>query len=52
MFTVLPQSGGELTTSYGYIGQLTYTAGKATLAGSYGASILKDDGDTFKTETA
>ncbi|MEO8633635.1 MAG: hypothetical protein ABI587_00010 [Gemmatimonadales bacterium] len=44
--------GGELTTSYGYIGQLTYTAGKATLAGSYGSSFLKDDAKTFKTENS
>mgnify|MGYP001412429664 CR=1 FL=1 len=51
MFTVLPHdANGDLTTSYGYIGQATYTSGKATLAGSYGASTLKDKGDTFKTE--
>ncbi len=45
----------DLRSSYGYIGQLTYTTGKATLAGSYGASILKDsntDTDPFKTENA
>ena len=45
----------DLRTSYGYIGQLTYTSGKATLAGSYGASILKDanaEASSFKTENA
>ncbi len=50
MFTLVPQIGAELTTSYGYIGQLTYTAGKATVAGSFGSSFVKDDGSTFKTE--
>jgi hypothetical protein len=50
MFTVAPQAGNDLTTSYGYIGQATYTSGKATVAGSYGASVLKDKGNTFKTE--
>lgn len=49
-------SGGskDLRTSYGYIGQLTYTNGKATLAGSYGASLLDaaDNEDKFKTENA
>ena len=53
MFTVAPHDGnGDLTTSYGYIGQATYTSGKATVAGSYGASVLKDKGNTFKTENA
>jgi hypothetical protein len=45
----------DLRSSYGYIGQLTYTTGKATLAGSYGASILKDSNTetvAFKTENA
>ena len=48
----------DLTKSYGYIGQITYTTGKATLAGSYGASLLdasdtqKAAGDAFKTENA
>jgi hypothetical protein len=45
----------DLRTSYGYIAQLTYTAGKATFAGSYGASLL-EDADTervdFQTENA
>jgi hypothetical protein len=45
----------DLRKSYGYIGQVTYTTGKATLAGSYGASLL-DASDTerssFKTENA
>jgi hypothetical protein len=48
----------DLTKSYGYIGQITYTNGKATVAGSYGASLLdasdteKADGNRFKTENA
>jgi hypothetical protein len=45
----------DLRTSYGYIGQLTYTTGKATLAGSYGASIIKEasaEAIAFKTENA
>jgi hypothetical protein len=45
----------DLRTSYGYIAQLTYTTGKATLAGSYGASILKNANTetvSFKTENA
>jgi predicted porin len=48
----------DLRKSYGYIAQLTYTTGKATLAGSYGASLL-DASNTenapltrFKTENA
>jgi hypothetical protein len=45
----------DLRTSYGYIAQLTFTTGKATLAGSYGASLL-NDADTeiisFQTENA
>jgi len=43
---------GELRTSYGFFGQLTYTGGKATVAGSYGSSYLKStDGEAaFKTE--
>jgi len=47
--------GDDLRTSYGYIGQITYTAGKVTVAGSYGASLLKDanaDPFRFKTENA
>jgi Gram-negative porin len=32
----------DLTTSYGYIGQATYTSNKITIAGSYGSSILED----------
>lgn len=47
--------GDDLRTSYGYIGQITYTSGKVTVAGSYGASLL-DASDTerglFKTENA
>ena len=45
---------GELRTSYGFIGQITFTpGGKLTLAGSYGSSFLKStDGEptAFKTE--
>jgi hypothetical protein len=42
----------ELRTSYGFFGQLTYTGGKATVAGSFGSSYLKaTDGEAdFKTE--
>ena len=45
----------DLRDSYGYIGQITYTAGKVTVAGSYGASLLKDapaEPLSFKTENA
>jgi len=56
----------DLRTSYGYIAQLTYTTGKVTLAGSYGASLLKSSDtendpsrdldpalqNSFKTENA
>jgi hypothetical protein len=31
----------DLRKSYGYIAQLTYTSGKVTVAGSYGASLLE-----------
>ena len=46
---------GELRTSYGFIGQVTFTPAnsKLTVAGSYGSSYLKSsDGEptTFKTE--
>jgi hypothetical protein len=42
----------DLRTSYGYIGQITYTSGKVTVAGSYGASILKDaDAEPFNFHT-
>jgi hypothetical protein len=45
----------DLRSSYGYIAQLTYTANKLTLAGSYGASLL-NNADTekvsFQTENA
>jgi hypothetical protein len=42
----------ELRTSYGFFGQLSYTGGKATVAGSFGSSYLKaTDGEAaFKTE--
>lgn len=54
MFGGGSQSGGELTTSYGYFGQLTFTpaASKMTLAGSFGSSFIKDDTDSFKTENS
>jgi hypothetical protein len=45
----------DLRTSYGYIAQATYTTGKATLAASYGASLLNDaDAElvSFQTENA
>jgi hypothetical protein len=45
---------GELRTSYGFIGQVTFTPAnsKVTVAGSYGSSILQaTDGEPdFKTE--
>lgn len=48
-------SDGELRTSYGFIGQVTFTPAnsKLTVAGSYGSSFLKStDGEPtpFKTE--
>jgi hypothetical protein len=47
---------GELRTSYGFIGQVTFTpGGKVTLGGSYGSSFLKStDGEpgAFKTENS
>ncbi len=47
---------GELRSSYGYFGQLTFTPmnSKMTLAGSYGSSFLKSsDGEgDFKTENS
>ena len=48
-------SDGELRTSYGFIGQVTFTPAnsKLTVAGSYGSSFLKStDGEptAFKTE--
>jgi hypothetical protein len=55
MFGGLAGDGaGELSTSYGFFGQLTFTPAnsKATFAGSYGSSWLKDDADTFKTENS
>jgi hypothetical protein len=54
MFGDAAQFGDELTTSYGYYGQLTFTPAnsKMTIAGSYGSSFLKDDDDTFKTENS
>ncbi len=54
MFNGNSQSGGELTKSYGYYGQLTFTPAnsKATFAGSFGSSFLADDGTNFKTENS
>ncbi|MBP8133674.1 MAG: hypothetical protein KBF47_04325 [Gemmatimonadales bacterium] len=54
MFGAGSESGGELTTSYGYFGQLTFTPAnsKATFAGSFGSSFIKDDAETFKTENS
>jgi hypothetical protein len=48
-------SDGELRTSYGFLGQITFTPAnsKLTVAGSYGSSYLKStDGEptAFKTE--
>jgi hypothetical protein len=47
---------GELRTSYGFIGQVTFTpaSSKVTVAGSYGSSYLKaTDGEAdFKTENS
>jgi hypothetical protein len=48
---------GELRTSYGFIGQITFTpaSSKLTVAGSYGSSYLKStDGEAtdFKTENS
>jgi hypothetical protein len=48
-------SDGDLRTSYGFIGQVTFTpaSSKVTIAGSYGSSFLKaTDGEPidFKTE--
>ncbi len=40
--------GDDLRTSYGYIGQITYTAGKVTVAGSYGGSLIEAS-DTEKS---
>jgi hypothetical protein len=52
MFGGLGADGGGLTKSLGYYGQLTYTAGKATLAGSYGSSFLKASSGSGKTENS
>ncbi|HZI72626.1 MAG TPA: hypothetical protein VFD73_01095, partial [Gemmatimonadales bacterium] len=48
---------GDLRTSYGFIGQVTFTpaSSKVTVAGSYGSSYLKaDSGEPidFKTENS
>jgi hypothetical protein len=51
-FDVATDAAGNLRDSYGYFAQLTFTAGKATFAGSYGSSYLSstDDEPSFKTE--
>jgi hypothetical protein len=36
------RGSGDLTKSYGFIGQGTYTSGKVTVAGSYGSSYIQD----------
>ena len=53
-FDVATDSDGDLRSSYGYYGQLTYTTGKATIAGSYGSSYLKSTSSepSFKTENS
>ncbi len=56
-FVSATSGGDELRKSFGFIGQLGYTpeGSKVTIAGSYGASILKAstaekaDGEDFKT---
>lgn len=53
MFGPLGDDGtGDLTKSYGYIGQLTFTpaGSKATFAGSYGSSFIKASTGPGKTE--
>lgn len=49
-----PTTAEELSKSYGYYGQLTFTPAnsKMTLAGSFGSSFLKNDGGDFKTENS
>ncbi len=54
-FDVATDADGDLRSSYGYIGQLTYTTGKATIAGSFGSSFLKSHDSElvpFKTENS
>jgi hypothetical protein len=53
MFGGLADDGtGDLTKSYGYYGQLTFTpaGSKATVAGSFGSSFLKPSTGSGKTE--
>ncbi len=52
-FDVAADEDGNLRDSYGFYGQLTYTTGKTTLAGSYGSSYLDStsgERPRFKTE--
>jgi hypothetical protein len=45
----------DVRTSWGYLAQITFTTGKATFAGSYGASILDAadvEGGLFETENS
>lgn len=54
-FDVATDADGDLRSSYGYFGQLTYTTGKTTIAGSYGSSFLKSHDSElvrFKTENS
>jgi hypothetical protein len=55
-FDIAVDGAGELRSSYGYYGQLTFTpsASKVTIAGSYGSSFIKstDDEADFKTENS
>jgi hypothetical protein len=55
MFGGLGDDGtGNLTKSFGYIGQLTFTpsGSKATIAGSYGSSFLKASTGSGKVENS
>jgi hypothetical protein len=54
-FDVATDDDGDLRSSYGFYGQITYTTGKTTLAGSYGSSYLKSHDSElvdFKTENS
>jgi hypothetical protein len=55
MFGALGDDGtGDLTKSYGYYGQLTFTpaGSKATIAGSFGSSFLKGSTGNQKAENS
>jgi hypothetical protein len=53
-FDVATDADGDLRSSYGFYGQLTFTTGKATIAGSYGSSYLSSTSSepSFKTENS